>query len=384
MKRMKFSLVILGLALVSFQSPAQDRYYVVIGAFRYQSNAARFTATASQNGFSAHYDLQPKRQLYYVYILNTDQKRQAFNLLIKTKVETIYKDAWVFIGKLGTEEVVKEIPPEPVKPPVIETPPPTPPVKIEPVKKDTVETKKPEPPVVKIKKPDGIPFYFKAQSKDGKDLTGMVHLQEGTKATQFQSIKIGEVTYLIPPQNKNGTYLVTAQVPGYKESSLTFLYSGNTFEKGTEGETIVMLTLDKAKRGDYIDFNNVHFIANSSLLKPESKDELDGLVTLMKENVKYKIKIYGHCNGTQTRDATTLGSSSNLFVVDPKLNHRGKLSAKDLSKERAEIIKTYLVQQGVDASRVATKGEGGKIPLYPEGGSLGQYNDRVEIEFTKN
>jgi len=30
------------------------------------------------------------------------------------------------------------------------------------------------------------------------------------------------------------------------------------------------------------------------------------------------------------------------------------------------------------------KGEGGKVPLYPEGGTLGQYNDRIEVEFVKN
>jgi len=55
-----------------------------------------------------------------------------------------------------------------------------------------------------------------------------------------------------------------------------------------------------------------------------------------------------------------------------------------LSQRRAEAVKAYLGQKGIDAGRVSTKGEGGSVPLYPEGGTLGQYNDRVEIEFIKH
>ena len=60
------------------------------------------------------------------------------------------------------------------------------------------------------------------------------------------------------------------------------------------------------------------------------------------------------------------------------------ITEKELSIARAENVKAYLVKQGVDASRITTKGEGGKVPLYPESGAMGQYNDRIEIEFVKN
>jgi outer membrane protein OmpA-like peptidoglycan-associated protein len=69
--------------------------------------------------------------------------------------------------------------------------------------------------------------------------------------------------------------------------------------------------------------------------------------------------------------------------LDPSKNKIGKFSAKELTTERAATVKAYLVSQGIDASRIDTKGEGGKIPLYPGGGTLAQYNDRIEIEITK-
>jgi outer membrane protein OmpA-like peptidoglycan-associated protein len=377
-------------AFISFSAPAQtvDSNYVVIGAFRVLDNAVRFTAAANKKGFTAQYAIQPARNLYYVYILNTDNRKKAFNLVIKIKVETDYKDAWVFMGKLGTEEPIRpeiKIEPvrEPVKEPVIESPPAKDTMKIVPPKMDSSLLKKPEP---EVKKPKGKPFYFKTVSKaDGKELLfGNLQIQEAVGAAQYQAIKSGEVVYLEAPKNKKGSYSVMAQLPGYKQKSLVFVYASPAVEKGAQNEEIITLTLDKAKKGDYIDFNNVHFVLNASVMQPESQNELDGLVTLMKENKKYRIKIHGHCNGKQDRESYTMGTSTKFFAMDPSGNKKETLTSKELSLARAETVKAYLVQQGIEADRISTKGEGGKVPLYPEGGTLGQYNDRVEVEFVKN
>jgi outer membrane protein OmpA-like peptidoglycan-associated protein len=389
MKFFKVYLAALSFALISFPSQAQttDANYVVIGAFRILDNAVRFTADANKKGFTAHYAIQPTRNLYYVYILNTDNRKQAFNLVIKTKVETNYKDAWVFMGKLGAEEITKtevKIEPaiEPVKEPVIETPPVRDTVKVVPPKIDSALIKKPEP---EVKKPSGKPFYFKTVSKaDGKELFGNLQLLEAVGASQYEAIKSGEIVYLEAPKNKKGSYKVIAQLPGYKQSNLVFTYADVSQEKGPQNEDVITLTLDKARKGDYIDFNNVHFFKNTSVLQPESQNELDGLVNLMKENTKYKIKIHGHCNGTQVRESYTMGTSANFFAMDPTGNKKETISSKDLSYARAETVRAYLVKQGIADDRITLKGEGGKVPLYPEGGTLGQYNDRVEVEFVKN
>src|SRR6185369_13610423 len=228
----------------------------------------------------------------------------------------------------------------------IETPPVKDTVNVTPPKIDSALTKKPEPIVTK---PKVKPFYFKTVSKaDGKELFGNLHLQESANASQYAAIKSGEVVYLESPKNKKGTYMVTAQLPGYRQSNIVFTYSDATPEKGSQNEDIITLTLDKAKKGDYIDFNNVHFFKNTSVLQPESQNELDGLINLMKENIKYRIKIHGHCNGTQVRESYTLGTSTSFFAMDPTGNKKETISSKDLSYARAETVRAYMVQQGIE------------------------------------
>ncbi len=379
---------LLVLTAVGVHAQTTNSNYVVIGAFRLLDNAAHFTVKANKEGFTALYAINPSRKLYYVYVLSSDDMRKAYNLLIKIRVETEYKDAWVYTGKLGNEEpepVVKPEPKiEPVIAPVIEVPKDT--IKTQPPKIDSALIKPVEPPKpVEVKKPKGKPFYFHVVSADdGKELSGDLQLQEAVGASQYQTVKSGEVVYLEAPKNKKGSYNVIAQVAGYKQSNLTFVYASPTGEKGSNNEDVITLKLAKAKKGDYIDFKNVHFFKNTSVMQAESQNELDGLVNLMKERPKYKIKIYGYCNGKQKRESYTMGTSTNFFAMDPKGNRKETISSKALSLARAETVKAYLVQHEIDPKRISTKGEGGSVPLYPEGGTLGQYNDRVEIEFVKN
>lgn len=286
---------------------------------------------------------------------------------------------------------------EPIKEPVKEASPTKEPVKEPvPVKEDVVVVAPPvkeaeekvAPPKVdstSIKKTKGKPYYFKVVRKDdGKEIYGNLQLQETSGAKQFQVVKSGEIVYLEQPLNRRGTYTIAALLPGYRQSSLVFGYFNPPIATGSKNEEIVTLTLEKARTGDYIDFNNVHFVKNASIMRPVSQAELDELVNLLKDNVKYKIKIYGYCNGTQDRESYTMGTSTNFFAMDPKTNKKETISSKELSLARAENVRAYLVQQGIDPSRISTKGEGGKVPLYSESGTMAQYNDRIEIEFVKN
>ena len=312
------------------------------------------------------------------------------------RVETEYKDAWVFVGRLGegtdTPEPVVEVPVVEVKPePVI----PTPIVEVKPVEQEptplidsTTITKPIEKPIEKpvVKKPAGKPFYFKlVNSADGTEVkSGEVHVQEAVKATQYQSFKPGDVIYLEAPKNKRGSYTVVTQVPGYSPISTVFNYQDPAGDKGSQDEVVIELPMTKAKRGDYIDFNNVKFFKNASILQPAAQNELDGLVDLMKEDPKYKIKIHGHVNDTKERESFVRGPKSAFFATNSAADKSGRMSAKELSTLRAETVKDYLISQGISADRISTKGEGGKIPIYPEGGTLGPLNDRVEIEFIRH
>ena len=298
-----------------------------------------------------------------------------------------------------TKKSGKEAAPILVKPtPVIEEKKEEP-VVIQPVikevpKKDSIISK-PKPVVVDsattnanvvkpvVKKPDGKPFYFKlVNSESGNKVSGEVHIVEA-KATQYLGVKGNELVYLVKPKNVAGVYQVAIQAPGYQPEKLVFNYEDPlplSSGAGDQQETIFTFELTRAKKGDYIDFNDVRFFRNTTILEPHSQVELNGLVDLLKEDENYKIKIHGHCNGDDSRPVTTLGTSTNIFALDPSHNKKETMPAKKLTELRAETVKNYLVSQGIEADRLSIKGQGGKMMIYPRTSTLANRNDRVEVE----
>lgn len=373
---------------------AQDEYYVTIGVFAVQDNAVRYTAKANKAGFSAQYAINTERNYYYVYLLQTPEKRKAVSFMVKVRAESDYKDAWVFIGHLGVDRPVEEKPAEPVVTPAV-TPVIAPVVaetKTEPtptdaaVKKDSVIEVKPTPPPVK-RVVKGKLFTFKfINAENGNEIRGEVHFAESKKATQYQAFKADEVIDLPTPKNSAGVYYITTIAPGYKPVITPFNFKDPlpvSSGTGSEGELIIPLSLERAKRGDYIEFNNVSFFRNSVVLHPQSQMELDGLADLMKEHKDYQVRIHGHCNGNEDRDIITLGTSTKFFDSDPG-NVKKKASAKELTLFRAEAVRKYLISQGVEEDRMKVKGEGGKLMIYPQTSVYANYNDRVEVEVIRH
>ncbi|MCX8490473.1 MAG: OmpA family protein [Cyclobacteriaceae bacterium] len=390
----KIAAIVTIFILLMHVSIAQEskNYYVTIGVFSRVSSAEWLTNKAIEQHYSAQYGIHPNRRKVnhiYVYVLATSDKRKAFALAVKLRVETDYKDAWVFIGNLN-EKIA------PITTPLVEEKP-EPIAEIVPFEESKNETKlavdsvetKPAKPIIAIppiKKPPGKAFYIKlVNAANGSEIkSGNIFIQEGLKATQYQSFKSAEIIYLEAPKNPRGTIAIIPQVPGYSATSLLFNYQNPEAEKGSQDELIIEIPLKKAKKGDYIDFDNVKFFKNASILQPASQNELDGVADLLKENPRYKIKIYGFVNGKQDRETITRGASSGFFEANPSLDQTNKkMTSQKLSEKRAETVKAYLISKGVEESQIETKGEGGKIPLYPENDSLGSLNDRIEIEFMK-
>jgi outer membrane protein OmpA-like peptidoglycan-associated protein len=76
--------------------------YVVIGAFAHHKNAIAFTGDANKNKFPARFEMNPNRNLYYVYVLATDDREFAIAEAVKLRAETKYFDTWVYSGALGS------------------------------------------------------------------------------------------------------------------------------------------------------------------------------------------------------------------------------------------------------------------------------------------
>lgn len=88
-----------------FGAEAQDANlfsnFVVIGAFAVHENAIHFTADAQKNNYPAKFEMNPNRNLYYVYVLTTPDREVAVQEALRLRTESVYFDTWVYSGGLG-------------------------------------------------------------------------------------------------------------------------------------------------------------------------------------------------------------------------------------------------------------------------------------------
>ena len=353
---MKHIKILLPLLFFHFSVIAQVQsdktYFVVIGSFKIQDNAIRFTADANHNGFTAQYAICPSLGLYFVYVLETNDHIKAQELSVKMKEEPYLKDTWVYTGKLGGENnsmTASEVRAAHVNETQIK------------LNNGPAPEKKSEAVYSSTKK-----IYFRVISRfDDKEIIGTLLLKEPGEKSCFQSVKSGEVVFLNEPKGKKKSYDIIALMPGYKQSSIVFFYASPPIETGPNNEDIITLTMEKAKSPEFIEFNHVHFYRNTSTLRPISLNELDELANLLKENPKNKIVIHGYGKSNQDQEP---------YRTDNGTRPKENTSPKDLALARAETVKAHLVLNGIEPSSIQTIGEENED----------KNHDGIEIEFVKN
>ena len=113
---------------------------------------------------------------------------------------------------------------------------------------------------------------------------------------------------------------------------------------------------------DVFSLNNLTIDLGSCEINPESFDELDNLVKLMKENPDVIIQLEGH---TDFRG--------------------GKSKNQRLSEDRVKEVKNYLILGGIMPDRILTKAYGGSKPLSWESSEeASRLNRRVEVRIIKD
>jgi outer membrane protein OmpA-like peptidoglycan-associated protein len=120
--------------------------------------------------------------------------------------------------------------------------------------------------------------------------------------------------------------------------------------------------LQPIEAGRVVSLRNVLFQVGTTNLLQESFLELDDVVTFLKSNRKVKIELQGHTD------------------------NRGN-AAKDLelSQQRVEVIKAYLVANGITSGRIKGRGFGASKPIASNSNEEGRkLNRRVEFVIIKN
>jgi outer membrane protein OmpA-like peptidoglycan-associated protein len=117
-----------------------------------------------------------------------------------------------------------------------------------------------------------------------------------------------------------------------------------------------------AKIGSTIRLNNIFFDFAKADLRSESFPELDRLVNCLNENPKMEIEIRGHTDNVGGHDANV-----------------------NLSNDRAASVRAYLINKGINESRVRSIGYGETKPLKKNDTDKNrQINRRVEFVILKN
>lgn len=113
--------------------------------------------------------------------------------------------------------------------------------------------------------------------------------------------------------------------------------------------------------GETVRLSHLIFNQGKASILPESFEELDELVALMRGNPKIEIQLEGHTDNQGNAEA-------NL----------------KLSENRVEAVKKYLVSKGIEKGRIATKAFGGSKPLATGGDEEARaLNRRVEMRVLK-
>lgn len=250
------------------------------------------------------------------------------------------------------------LPPEPVV--VIELPPP--PSRDTVIVIDTVEVVKEvaPPPVAPVVQPEPLKelvLYLIGKVNDSETgdpvMTKIDVIDISTDlvvVTTSSSDLDGSYRIRLPAKK---SYMIDLRATGFL-SDIKRIDVPDTWPKDVYNLDIELI---KVKVGKKVVLNNILFETGKSILASGSFAELDRLLNIMQDNPQMKVEILGHTDKT--------GSESINFK---------------LSENRAKAVVEYLVQKGIDRSRMEYKGFGSLQPIADNANAKGRAKNR-RVEF---
>ncbi|MEM9389513.1 MAG: OmpA family protein [Bacteroidota bacterium] len=385
-------------------------YYVVIGAYsaNKENYAEKYMSVVKNMGYNANYGFSRKKNLYFVYLNTTGNYRESLDEMREARKAAGFADAWVFVcldaGAQQTRSTGKEVEPE-ENDSIVEVDQENVP-EVEPMKAlevPVVETQSHVEKEVRIEKilskneftfevnslADATVFFNLHNAQNKKDIIGDVQIVDGERAKLINVVESGNYISLADPKNGTGKLMLIADVFGYRRAQFELNYYDPADDLAKSNvellADVLLVNLDLVRYhvGDIVTMYNVYFFKDAALMRPESKYEIKSLLDMLQENEDYRIKIHGHVNGKHPGKIISKGESKNFFALDESNSERFG-SAKELSLKRAELIRQYLIENGIDANRMEIKAWGGKRMIHDKHSSKAKENVRVEIEILED
>ncbi len=184
----------------------------------------------------------------------------------------------------------------------------------------------------------------------GKPVPATISYMEGGDTVKI-STGSGKFRIALEP---GGKYVFKASAEGFGDE--TWELDASADSTGT-GAFMHDFRLSPLSEGTTFTLENIYFETSSYTLLSESFDELDKFVKILNDNPTLHIRVEGH--------------TDNVGDFDKNV---------ELSRNRAESVKAYLVEKGIAADRIETRGYGPTKPLVKGNNEeQRQKNRRVEI-----
>jgi outer membrane protein OmpA-like peptidoglycan-associated protein len=374
-------------------------YYIVVGAYSksQEKKAYQYVEALRDKGHTADYGYNSSRNFYFVYLKYFSNLRESLRDMKNTREAGTFTEAWVRVvsGDLpAPSDAVSDSSRPPGSMPVAHSKP----VDLNPT--DGVVNERDEPdqilvsdnpeivqyPVMTLGNTEVFLSLFNAQNN--RIVEGDVEVIDTDRVRLISKVKGNEYLNLPDPKSKSGQITLICDVFGYRkiQQEINFpLPLVDTVKEFVDlmGTTLVVnFNLVRYRKGDLATLFNVYFYNDASVMLPESKYELNSLLQLMRENPRYKIRLHGHTNGNYHGKIITTGPEKDYFSLTGSVQSIG--TAKELSHNRAQIVKEYLVSQGIQSDRMELKGWGGRRPIYDKNSSNAKKNVRVEVEILED
>ncbi len=362
--------------------------------------AQRYVKKLREQGYQADYGFTYPKNMYFVYIKKYDDFQTAVSEINKTRTETPFNDAWVYVYKARE--------PQPVTPPLQEPddapqPQASPPAPVDAVPADTsaimvqadsteaavpADTAVQEPVVTEPPRPEYARLIHidAAHVRTGEPVEAEFLIYDPFNEQVLTTMKSGATEWVNPPANEQKIARIATSTIGWKKDEVNISFI-NPITDSTEyfaslkGDTLVLyFEMHRLRKGDIQTLYNVYFFNQSSIMRPESKFQLEELLAMLKENPKYRIMLHGHTNGKAPGEYIRLAENDTLFFKMSPVHERTNGSAKALSYDRAQTVRQFLISRGIAPERIEVKGWGGKHMLYDENSPAARRNIRVEVE----
>jgi outer membrane protein OmpA-like peptidoglycan-associated protein len=381
----------------------RDGTYVVIGAFRVHDNAVNFMERVRKMGYEPQYALRPSNRLYHVYLQPGDMAAtQRLKNELRKKPE--FYDAWVLVYRDGRkEESASETGETPDE--IIAARPAEIPVE-QAADQPEAGVEVPvaeEPKAPERTAPDGdligismkerkkeVPVLFNAvNARTLREVQGYITLVDAERDRAMRQVGTNMVHLVEPPDTQTERMLAIADVFGFQKQQVEFVPANPLASPDADvirkvGDTVAInYELVRYPVGSILTMYNVYFYNDASVMKPESRFELNSLLDMLKENPNLKIRIHGHTNSNAAGKIIRLKEDDDHFFEVTGNNIEEFGSAKKLSMERAKTIRKWLVRQGIEEGRMTLKAWGGKKMLYDKTDPLARRNVRVDIEILR-